>query len=269
MGNALSRGYLGFGLAAAMAASFVTVPALAEPTGPEPGTDIIFELGVGGRMAPQYPGADSYMLSPTPIVKLRFLVLPVLGKVSDYREDAGLAIYPTAKFVGERDEAELTGLKKVDWAIELGGGVRYKGDWVEAFAEVRRGFNGHHGVVGEVGVDALARPSDRLLVKFGPRLTFADSEYMSTYFGVTPSEAVASGGKFSAFKAESGIQDVGVQLQLEYEATQDVMLYADAGYRRLLGDAADSPIVKRSGSANQFTAGIGVTYRFSFNVDGK
>lgn len=267
MRQALTRIVLGFGLTASVAA-----PGLAADTEPAPGTDIVLELGAGGKVAPEFPGADSYTLSPIPIVKLRFLVLPVFGTVADMKKSVGIGFYPAFNFEGERnsnDHAELSGLKKVNWAAELGAGVRYTGDFVEAFAEVRRGFNGHHGFVGEVGIDAIARPTDRLTVKFGPRLAFADSEYMSTYFGVSSGEALASGGRFSRHDADGGIRDVGLALGLDYAATEKVTVYADAGYRRLIGDAGDSPIVKRTGSADQFTASLGMTYRFSWNVDGK
>ncbi|MDJ0931078.1 hypothetical protein [Breoghania sp.] len=54
--------------------------------------------------------------------------------------------------------------------------MRYTTQWLEAHAEIRHGFNGHHGIVDEVGVDAIAHPSDRLTVKFGPHLAFVDSD---------------------------------------------------------------------------------------------
>ena len=110
----------------------------------------------------------------------------------------------------------------------------------------------------------MARPSDRLKLKLGPRLSFADSEYMSTYFGVSSGEATASGGRLAAYDAGGGFRDVGLEFGAEYAWSDRITLYGDAGYRRLVGDAADSPIVKRAGSENQFTAGLGLTYRFSW-----
>ncbi len=267
MRQSVSRVLLCLGMAACASA-----PALAGDAYQAEGTDIALELGAAARVAPAYPGADSYTLYPAPIIKLKFLKLPFFGTVADSSKDVGLGFYPAFNFEGERDAAdhsELTGLKTVDWAIELGAGVRYTGDFVEAFAEVRRGFNGHHGFVGELGIDAVARPADRLKLTLGPRVSFADSEYMSTYFGVTSGESTASGGRFAAYDAGGGFRDVGVAFGAEYAWSDTITLYGDAGYRRLVGDAADSPIVKRAGSENQFTAGLGLTYKFSWNVDGK
>ena len=268
----LYTGILGIGILAELAGPALADPDLANNTTPTPGTDIMLELGAAARVAPAFPGADNYTLYPAPIIKLRFLKLPIFGTVADSSKNVGLAVYPAFNFEGERDAAdhsELKGLRTVKWAIELGAGVRYTGDFVEAYAEVRRGFNGHHGFVGELGIDAVARPSDRLKLKLGPRLSFADSEYMSTYFGVSSGEATASGGRLSAYDAGGGFRDVGLQFGAEYAWSDRITLYGDAGYRRLVGDAADSPIVKRAGSENQFTAGLGLTYRFSWNVDGK
>ncbi len=47
--------------------------------------------------------------------------------------------------------------------------------------------------------------------------------------------------------------------------TDKLFLLFNARYDRLVGDAGDSPIVK-SGSANQFTFGAGVSYRLAFDV---
>ncbi len=108
---------LGFGVAPAFAA-----PVLAQGTtsGPAPGTDIVLELGADGRVSPEYPGADSYILSPMPIVKLHFLVLPIFGTVTDSsQKSAGISFYPAFNYVGGRnadDHAELSGLRDVNWA---------------------------------------------------------------------------------------------------------------------------------------------------------
>ena len=162
MRRSSSRAVLCIGILAGLAGPAVAGPDLANNTTPAPGTDIMLELGAAARVAPAFPGADNYTLYPAPIIKLRFLKLPIFGTVADSSKNAGLGFYPAFNFEGERDAAdhsELRGLRTVKWAIELGAGVRYTGNFVEAFAEVRRGFNGHHGFVGELGIDAVARPS--------------------------------------------------------------------------------------------------------------
>ena len=49
---------------------------------------------------------------------------------------------------------------------------------------------------------------------------------------------------------------------VDYALSDNWAITGQVGYARLLGDAADSPIVDDEGSANAFSAGIFVGYRF-------
>ena len=83
---------------------------------------------------------------------------------------------------------------------------------------------------------------------------------MQSYFGVSGAQAARSRNR--AFQAESGFADVGLEANLNYAITEHWMMFGTLGYSRLLGDAADSPLVDGEGSANQFRAFTGVAYRF-------
>jgi outer membrane scaffolding protein for murein synthesis (MipA/OmpV family) len=43
-------------------------------------------------------------------------------------------------------------------------------------------------------------------------------------------------------------------------------VHAYVEYEKLLGDAADSPLVKLRGSSNQTTIGLGASYSFDFRI---
>jgi outer membrane protein len=94
----------------------------------------------------------------------------------------------------------------------------------------------------------------------GPRLSFADAEYMNTYFGVTPAEAASSGR--NAFEADGGLKSAGLGAKLRYEFGNDWGIEAAGSWDRLVGDAADSPIVA-TGSQDQFSARIGIFRTFN------
>ena len=64
------------------------------------------------------------------------------------------------------------------------------------------------------------------------------------------------------YQAEGGFKDAGISLDLNYNLTDNWGLTGQVGYKRLLGDAADSPLVEDRGSANQFTTGLLVSYEF-------
>jgi MipA family protein len=97
----------------------------------------------------------------------------------------------------------------------------------------------------------------------GPRLMLSDKEYQRAYFGVTPQVALATG--LPVYSPGSGIHAVGATSGIYYSFTPVWGLFGYARYERLVGDAKKSPIVKELGSANQYSAGIGLTYTFTFD----
>jgi outer membrane scaffolding protein for murein synthesis (MipA/OmpV family) len=89
---------------------------------------------------------------------------------------------------------------------------------------------------------------------------WADEDYTKSYFGVTASEAAASGMR--PFQASAGVRDVGFTLSSRFPIWRQLSLVGAANYERLLGDAADSPLTDDRGDANQFSANLGLIYRF-------
>ncbi|ADZ68762.1 MipA/OmpV family protein [Polymorphum gilvum] len=244
----------------------VSFAAQAQEAVPMPKTQYVIDLGVGAIAKPRYDGADSYLIAPFPIISVGRFYLPGLGQVADGEQRAGIFFYPAFGFVGKRsasDSAWLTGTRKIDWALELGAGGGFRTEHLRVFAELRQGINGHTGQVGEIGADAIVRPMDRIEVSFGPRAGFASSEYMDTYFSVSAAEAAA--GPLTQYKAGGGFKSVGLEARVSYDWTDHVRLHLRGGYDRLIGDAADSPIVK-AGSKDQFSVGAGISYRFAFDL---
>ena len=255
-------------LSALLFAALVTVAGTAGARAAEPfavndldGTDVVIELGVRGTAKPTYEGSDEIIFAPSPIVKLNYLELPGLFTIGGGPATA-FSIRPAFNVVGERDGDDVAlGLDDVDAALEIGFGASYRVGPVRAVGEVRRGFGGHEGIVGEVGVDLVVEPTDRLMVSVGPRASFSDDEYADTYFTVSPAEATLSG--LPAYDADSGLKGVGVEAELRYAVNEDWTVYSDASYTRLVEDAGDSPIVE---SEDQVSVGLGITRRFRFDL---
>jgi outer membrane protein len=224
------------------------------------GTDAIVTLGGGARVQPSFDGASTYLLSPMPIVSLKFLRSPFTGQPTS---DTGFGFFPSFRFYGERKGVgKLAGLNTVSAAAEAGFGVDYTDTYWRAFVEVRQGFGGEHGQTADLGLDGIFRPIDRLKLAAGPRLSLASTDYMRTYFGVTAAETVASGGKFGTFRPGGGVRGVGLGGTATYDIDPHWVVEANAGWTHLVGDAASSPIVRQAGSREQFTVGLGVAYRF-------
>ncbi|GAA0785847.1 MipA/OmpV family protein [Roseibium denhamense] len=258
-------------LALALAAGLSSGSAMAqsgELSAQDAQKQFVIDLGVGAIAKPRYEASDSYLVYPFPIISVGRFYLPGLGQVVDGRRRSGIFFYPAFNFIGERkasDSTDLTGTRTVDWALELGLGGGFRTDHFRAFAELRQGINGHTGQVGQLGLDGIIYPAEKWEVSFGPRADFASGEYMDTYFGVTASEAANSGGRLSRFDPSAGFKSVGLSARASYDWNDDVRLHIQGGYDRLIGDAADSPIAK-VGSEDQFSIGVGLSYRFAFDV---
>lgn len=234
-----------------------------------PNKQYVLQLGAGAKLQPKYPGADSYILSPFPIITVTRLYFPGLGQVVDGRETVrGFSVFPSFDFIGERsasDSSDLTGTGRVDWALELGLGVAYRYDWLRGFVNARQGFNGHSGQVVDFGLEVIVKPIERLELIFGPRGSWASNDYMDAYFGVTPAEAAAAGSVLTAYNADSGFKTAGLAARVSYALTQMVTLHAQGSWDRFIGNAEDSPIVAR-GDVDQFSLGAGLSYRFAFDL---
>jgi len=155
----------------------------------------------------------------------------------------------------------LQGLGNVPWAIELGVFAEYwMVPWLRTRVEVRQGFNGHHGIVSDIFVDAVVPVGTQWTFSGGPRVTLASTAATSPYFGINAAQSAASG--LPLFDAKGGVRSVGAGTQARYSWTPQFATHAFVEYERLNGDAASSPLVEQRGTPNQFTFGIGATHSF-------
>ncbi len=92
--------------------------------------------------------------------------------------------------------------------------------------------------------------------------TWADDNYMNNLFGITSVQSRNSLYHYTPYTAEAGMKDVRFGLKADYSITQSLSLFALVDVARLLGDAADNPIVKTEGSKEQISGGMGLAYRF-------
>ncbi len=225
-----------------------------------------FALRGGVGTAPDYPGSDSYQAVPD--LGFTFGSLK-WGKVNTgngiYAIPAnGFAFSGAFRYIGARkasDNPELFGLDDIDATVELGFGITYRQTNWQAFAEVRHGIGGHTGVTGTVGADLIFRPDDRWTITAGPRLNLGNDEYASTYFGVTPAEALLS-PNFGAYSASGGPLGAGIEIEATYRIDNDWAVVGAVTYEKLLNDASDSPITT-FGSDDQWSIRIGLSRAFT------
>lgn len=238
-------------------------------------------VGTGGLLAPTYDGDDAYRLSVLPSIQLtyggRFFASVQDGIGYRVINTDTLRVGPIARGRFSRDEdgnqpfavtgddsVDLAGLGDVDASFELGGFIDYELGAITLSAEARKAVTGHEGSVADVG----ARWSGRSMSfgspvnwSIGPRARLVDDSFTSSYFGVTGAQARASG--LPAYEASGGLYSYGIGataiIPIDRENRWTVVAFA--GYDRLAGDAADSPLVQLRGADDQATLGIFVSYR--------
>jgi len=239
-----------------------------EPEESEPGRGWIVTIGAGAQADPRYPGADDLSIGPMPIVGFRREGVPIPLEAPDegwgfgvLGRESPVNIGPAIQFQGRRREQDVgAAVGNVGFTVEAGAFVHaFLGDNFRLRAEGRKGLGGHEGWVGDLGADFFTRSGDRYIFSIGPRVRLADDNYMDAYYGVTPAVAAATG--LQAYDPGGGIHAVGATAGLRHHfGAWGVHTYVR--YDRLVGDAADSPIVAQFGSRDQFGAGIGISYTF-------
>jgi outer membrane protein len=113
--------------------------------------------------------------------------------------------------------------------------------------------------VANLGADAIWR-EEGLVLSVGPRLSWGEAKFTRTYFSVDPEEAARSPFGISPYRPTGAALAAGLVANVEYRVSGNWGVTAAASYKRVLGDAADSPIVADLGSPDQFSATLGVRY---------
>jgi outer membrane protein len=254
-------------------AAFIAAPAAAQDggNGEERPRGRLITIGAGAQVGPQFPGADDMSITPMPIIDVRRPGQRITFEAADegwgfglLGREASFNIGPAIQFQGKRDEDDVgAAVGNVGFTVEAGAFVEaYLSDSFRIRAEGRRGIGGHEAWVGDIGFDLIARSGETTNFGIGPRIRIADDKYMNAYFGVSPATAVTTG--LAAFSPDSGVYAAGGVASFRHHFGSDGKwgVHGYARYDRLVGDAADSPIVRSFGSRDQFSAGLGFSYTF-------
>jgi MipA family protein len=230
-------------------------------------------VGATGMVAPDFEGAKDLMFTVSPIISLgkagpeaRFTSRNDGISFSLY-DNGRLRAGATGKIIFERDsDGDLKGLDPVRFGGEAGGFAEiYPTDWLRVRGEVRQGIRSHSGVVADIRVDAFKDITPSVRVSGGPRISFASEDYFDSYYGVNARESAKSG--LSQYDPDGGgIKSIGFGGAYDWKTTDRLTTSVFSEYSRLMGEAADSSLVKERGSPNQFTIGVSAAYRFEFTM---
>ena len=226
-------------------------------------------VGFGAGFAPDYEGSDEYEGVP---------MLMLTGKYDSGRSFSLLGTNLRVNIVASnkfqfgpilnyrmgRDDVEnksVDRMKDIDDAVEAGAFVLANFDNVLLGVDFLMDVSDEHDgmlVMGNVGYRWKA--SDALTVTPNVFLTYADDDYMDTYFGVNAKNVGTSG--LPAYEAESGLKDVGTRIVVNYTPWEKWGVMGIFSYKALLEDAKDSPVVDDEGDNAQAFFGLMATYRW-------
>jgi outer membrane scaffolding protein for murein synthesis (MipA/OmpV family) len=241
---------------------------------PSPTDGLHISLGAGGVYRPEYSGSDDYELKPFPFVMLRYersgYVLELAGQDAtlDVVRHPNLTAGPMLRYRMGRDKVSDPVVKRLDDlddAVEAGARLAYGfdvgGGRVTAGVDYLRDVSGaHHGQTGQASLAFDAPVGERLSVGLRGAVTYADRDFMRSYYGVDAAGALRSG--LPRYAPGSGLQGAEAGLSLRWAVSDRWSVIGAASYERLLDEAAKSPIVRLRGSRNQATGALGVVYGF-------
>lgn len=229
-----------------------------------------YTVGLGAGVAPDYEGSDQYDPVPVPLLRAqkghRFGELFGLHVTSNLLDNPNWRIGPSLNY---RKGYTDVGNNRVDDLKNRGGSVEVgvKGGYVFGFNESSLDLSleflhdvsgGHDGWVLTPKATYAMPLADRWNLTTGVEASYASGSYMSHYFSINNAQAASSG--LSSYDADADFKDASLNMAIGYEWSENWGLHILAQYKRMLGDAKDSPVVDDVGDENQFFGGLVISY---------
>ena len=232
--------------------------------------DVKTSLGLGVGMAPDYEGSDDSEGVALPYARVSWgdngnYVLLTGNNVRANLLSEKWQLGPVLQFRKKRDSVDndaVDNMKKIDATTEGGLFLAYKsGPWrvgVDAVADIS---DEHDGYLITLRGAYTADVAENFKLTTALSSTYADDDYMETYFQVDANNVGTSGLRLR--DASSGIKDVGISFTGDYSVNKNWSVMGIASYTQLLDDAKDSPVVDDEGDDGQMFFGLIGIYHFN------
>ncbi|MEL6428523.1 MAG: MipA/OmpV family protein [Planctomycetota bacterium] len=233
-------------------------------------------VALGVAAVPEFTGSDALQLVPSITADIDFDGIQVsfagLGGEVDLVRDPFWRFGPSLSLSlprdSEVDSDRIAALTEVETALEVGAfiGFETRVGWSES--DALRGslalrqdvLDSHDGLLAVGQAEYSISPSERWRLSLATNFTVVDGNYADAFFSVSQRDSAVTG--LRGFDADGGLRDIGAQVVGSYSWSRAWGVYARAAYNRLLGDAADSPIVTEEGSEDQLQFDFGLTWGF-------
>ncbi|QIE41859.1 MipA/OmpV family protein [Meridianimarinicoccus aquatilis] len=231
-------------------------------------------LAIGA--VPDYIGSDEYFIGAAPAARVswgqRYVDLTVSFMTVNLIDDPNWQAGPAGQYRFARRDVKdpvVALLPEIDGTIELGGFAAYTAaptpneprDRWRISASVTADVAGRHdGYVTAVSGLRWLPVGRYSLLGLSIAASYGSENYQDTYFSITPSQSAASG--LSIFDTGAGMRDVRAAAVFIQPISPEWSLGAGAIYSRIVGDTANSPVVKDRGSPDQLVFGFGAARIF-------
>ncbi|WP_374992757.1 MipA/OmpV family protein [Burkholderia multivorans] len=243
----------------------VPLQKLYEPTMPT------WQVSVGAAMTlqPRYAGSDRYRVMGGPNLDVRYRDLFFLstgeGLGANVLRGPNWRVSLSVGYdLGRRSADDLGHLNGLD-NINAAPVMKLSADYVVSKdfplvlrADVRRSIGGSNGWVGDFSAYMPMPGSNEHFFWFaGPTVSFADSRYMNSWFGVNQGASARSG--LPVYSSRAGIKSVGAGVTMVWFVNKHWFVTMDGAIEQLVGRAARSPITQQSTNG---VFDMSVNYRF-------
>lgn len=252
--------------------ALATAPAASEDMPPARTEGLHGSIGLGVGVRPAYEGASDRETRLMPNINIVYgdtlFVTGMTAGANLLKRGTAQGISITAgpllalrRGRDEGDNAALAGLGDIGRSLDAGGFVRFrKGGW-QARADVRKDVtNDDGGTTVNLSAGYGMPVAQGLRLRANLDATWASAAYMNTFYSIDATQSASSG--IAQYQAGAGFKSVGANFMAERAINREWGGFASLRYQRLVGDAANSPIVTDLGSRNQVAATVGVKYRF-------
>ena len=261
------------GMSAAARADDLQVPFL-NFNAPASTPQWIVTVGGMGGIQPSYPGAKGYAFYGLPTLEFRREDQPARFSSPDddfsfvVLHNDWFAVGPAGNWVNNRsvrNNLALYGMNSVDASIELGAFAEWTPlSFLRVRAEARKAVSGYDGWAFNLGGDVWQKWGP-VTLSVGPRLNFNNDQYANAFFSVSPIQALVNqsiGGVLTPYNASGGLTSAGLTAAARYEVNEQWRVSVFGNYQVLTGSIANSPLVLRDGSRDQFTTGLEIAYHY-------
>jgi outer membrane protein len=230
-----------------------------------------YTLGLGLGTAPDYEGGDDYEAVPVPVARAqkghRFANLFGLHATSNLVDHPVWRLGPSIKYQAGYSDVDNNRVDDLTnrGGVWLGGAkagyvIGFQGDsHLQLGLEML--YGGNRGGFLYTPFAEYNRPiGQKWNLTAILDTTYASGAYMSHFFSVNQSDAQRSGLKER--DADADFKDAGLTALMMRQFGDHWNAGLVAQYKRMLGDADDSPIVDDEGDENQYFGAVVVSYTF-------